>query len=123
MAGDSGRCLRSEGRPCDASSFESGQVDLLAPTPDATHTLDHDDQSDFFSHPANGKSREQAKEEEEKPWTHVRWVLIDSFSKPIEIARLSRRGARIFPPAGRRVFILSLRSPLRGVRLMCLVSR
>ncbi|KAH8879683.1 hypothetical protein GQ53DRAFT_774761 [Thozetella sp. PMI_491] len=90
-----------KGRPCDASTFESGEVDLLAPTPDPTaDEVSRAPHDDFFSRPTNGKSAEAAleKEEEEKPWTHVRWVVLDSFPKPVEIARVARREMGYFPP-------------------------
>ena len=87
-----------KGRPCDASTFESGQVDLLAPTPDAAPLTQKDDNNDFFSYRGNGKSTEAPKEDEDRPWTHVRWVSIDAFPKPVEIARLSRRDMGYFPP-------------------------
>ncbi|KAF4446480.1 hypothetical protein F53441_9884 [Fusarium austroafricanum] len=86
------------GRPCDPPSWHNAHgVDLLAPTPAAeenTSTV-----HDFFSQPTNGTpSATQPSEEEENPWTHVRWVKIDSFPQPVEIARVARNAMGYFPP-------------------------
>lgn len=35
---------------------------------------------------------------EELPWKHDSWVMIDKFSDPVEIARLSRSNLAFFPP-------------------------
>lgn len=89
------------GRPCDPPSWQNSQgVDLLAPTPAAEESTatgaTHDD---FFSRPANGTSSEsRVTDEEEKRWTHVRWVKIDSFQHPVEIARVARNAMGYFPP-------------------------
>lgn len=86
------------GRPCEAPSYyNSRQVDLLAPTPDtAAAELD-----DPFASTSNGKAPEQQPKQaadEERPWTHVRWVTIDSFTTPVEIARVPRKALGYFPP-------------------------
>ncbi len=39
---------------------------------------------------------------QEPPWKHDSWVSIDSFSDPVEIARLSRRTLGFFPPRRRK---------------------
>jgi hypothetical protein len=88
------------GRPCEAPSGEQ-RVDLLAPTPDITESssLDPGASDDFFGWSMNGKSKEQQKPgDDELPWTHVRWVSIDSLAKPVEIARVARRTLGYFPP-------------------------
>ena len=86
------------GRPCDGPSFYAQDVDLLAPTPQPSqHSTT--DAEDFFSASSNGKGPEPPKpSEEEKPWTHVRWVKIDSISSPVEVARISRKAIGYFPP-------------------------
>ncbi|KAM0438872.1 hypothetical protein ACHAPT_001633 [Fusarium lateritium] len=89
------------GRPCDPPSWQNSHgVDLLAPTPAAedssTTGATHDD---FFSRPTNGTSSEsRVTDDEEKPWAHVRWVKIDSFQQPVEIARVARNAMGYFPP-------------------------
>lgn len=40
--------------------------------------------------------------ESEPPWHHDSWVLLPGFSKPSEVARLSRRSLGYFPPARRK---------------------
>lgn len=82
------------GRPCEAPSYyNNNRVDLLAPTPDAAA------QDDPFS---TGKAPEHRGPnqafDEEKPWTHVRWVTIDNFTSPVEIARVPRKALGYFPP-------------------------
>ncbi|KAK3943872.1 hypothetical protein QBC46DRAFT_253189 [Diplogelasinospora grovesii] len=89
-----------KGRTCDGpppplqSVKAAPPVDLLAPTPPTDDPFRHDD--DFFS---NGHSLEPSSHtEEEKPWTHVRWVAVDSFPEPVEIARVARKALGYFPP-------------------------
>ncbi|KAK6080997.1 LysM domain-containing protein [Seiridium cupressi] len=94
----------TKGRPCDPPNFYNQHVDHLATTPQPESFLKqgaggssqsqilHDD---FFSS-RNGKS--QSLPEEEQPWTHVRWVKLDSVDHPIEIVRVSRKCMGFFPP-------------------------
>lgn len=98
-----------KGRPCDAPSYYSKDVDLLATTPVATPPVSssplrapptshpHDD---FFApRTENGKAHEEAVvDEDDKPWTHVRWVKLDHSKEPVEIARVSRKAMGYFPP-------------------------
>lgn len=90
------------GRPCDPPSWHNSHgVDLLAPTPTADdgNPVSQAPHDDFFSRPANGTSvGSRLTEEEENPWTHVRWVKIDSFQDPVEIARVARKAMGYFPP-------------------------
>lgn len=94
-----------KGRPCEAPSYYAKEVDLLATTPlsttsgpsplriSTTSNL-HDD---FFAS-QNGKISEETAVEQEKQWTHVRWVKIDHCKEPVEIARVSRKTMGYFPP-------------------------
>lgn len=107
-----------KGRSCDPPS-ENTAIDLLAPTPEI------EDPPSRYRAYANGRTQdpkpqgpgsatsplfntydtEQPKTtEEEKPWAHVRWVLLDSSpsAKPVEIARLPRRTLGYFPPSRRK---------------------
>ncbi|KAL5614439.1 hypothetical protein BROUX41_004544 [Berkeleyomyces rouxiae] len=34
----------------------------------------------------------------DKPWQHVRWVALESFSSPVEIGRMSKKALGYFPP-------------------------
>ncbi|KAK2044056.1 LysM domain-containing protein [Colletotrichum somersetense] len=104
-----------KGRPCEPPSHEGQAVDLLAPTPEpkSAHgrgglTPAQPQQVDFFSLPTrNGSSSELSRnEEEDQPWTHVRWVALDSVPKPVEIARVSKKTMGYFPPRRKK----SLRS-------------
>ncbi|KAI1856745.1 hypothetical protein JX265_011386 [Neoarthrinium moseri] len=93
-----------KGRPCDPPTFYNQKVDHLATTPQpesfiqsgatdsAQSQVLHDD---FFS---SQPRKSQSLPEEEQPWTHVRWVKIDSFQHPTEIVRVSRKAMGFFPP-------------------------
>ncbi|KAK3323432.1 hypothetical protein B0T19DRAFT_425960 [Cercophora scortea] len=94
------------GRPCNGPSSASAQVDLLARTPEATNPFGQDihhngNQDDFFSagstngHPSSDQSKTN---DEDRPWTHVRWVSLDSSPNPVEIARVERKTLGYFPP-------------------------
>ncbi|KAK6219571.1 LysM domain-containing protein [Colletotrichum tabaci] len=66
-------------------------------------------QVDFFSLPTTNDSTSElskSEEQEEQPWTHVRWVTLDSVAKPVEIARVSKKTTGYFPPRRKK----SLRS-------------
>ncbi|KAF5025186.1 hypothetical protein F66182_2762 [Fusarium sp. NRRL 66182] len=108
------------GRPCDSPSWHNSHgVDLLAPTPAAEESSQatHDD---FFSRPTNGTpSGAQQTEEEDKPWTHVRWVKIDSFPQPVEIARVARNAMGYFPPRRKKSIrtISTLSTPRQSLEL------
>jgi hypothetical protein len=97
------------GRLCEAPSYYNNHhVDLLAPTPDATA---HDDPF------ATGKSQDHPPPnqtaDEERPWTHVRWVTIENFNTPVEIARVPRKALGYFPPRRKKSLhtISSLSTP------------
>ncbi|WQF80068.1 Putative LysM and putative peptidoglycan-binding domain-containing protein 1-4 [Colletotrichum destructivum] len=105
-----------KGRPCEPPSNEGQAVDLLAPTPEprSAHgrgglTSAQSQQVDFFSLPTTNDSTSElskSEEQEEQPWTHVRWVTLDSVAKPVEIARVSKKTTGYFPPRRKK----SLRS-------------
>ncbi|KAL2189681.1 hypothetical protein L209DRAFT_740404 [Thermothelomyces heterothallicus CBS 203.75] len=93
-----------KGRPCDPPTSRSPRVDLLSRTPDATDPFGRDGSQqthdDFFSTTSpNGHAPERNQAgDEEKPWTHVRWVSIDSHPHPVEVARVPRKALGYFPP-------------------------
>ncbi|OTB19854.1 hypothetical protein K445DRAFT_53034 [Daldinia sp. EC12] len=95
-----------KGRPCDPPSQYSQKVDHLAPTPMTAETRSpaaltpqsrqtHDSYFDSISAKSAGLP---SQEEEEPPWTHVRWVKLDSIQEPVEIVRVSRKSMGYFPP-------------------------
>ncbi|KAI1007751.1 hypothetical protein K3495_g481 [Podosphaera aphanis] len=88
-----------KGRPCPAPPDISMEADLIAPPSNSEKSL--------FSK-ANDLSIETSIErasDDDTPWTHVRWVLLDSLpSKPIEIIRISRKTLNYFPPRRRKSF-------------------
>ena len=86
------------GRPCDPPTNPSSRVDLLSRTPDATDPFGQQPPG-FFSGSANGHTPDQkAPGEDDRPWTHVRWVSIDSHPHPVEVARVPRKALGYFPP-------------------------
>jgi LysM repeat protein len=108
-----------KGRPCDPPSANNA-VDLLGPTPEIEDpptsgraytnggAWGHksQDAGSATSPLFDTYNIEQTKtdEGEEKPWVHVRWVLLDSSpsATPIEIARLPRKTLGYFPPRRRK---------------------
>jgi hypothetical protein len=91
-----------KGRPC-AGPSERG-VDLLAPTPE----IENSPYSNGDTWPGAlssyiGTSAESP-EDNENPWVHVRWVLLDASpnAKPTEIARMPRKTLGYFPPRRRK---------------------
>ncbi|KAG4433017.1 hypothetical protein IFR05_011500 [Cadophora sp. M221] len=108
-----------KGRPCDppSSEYPYQGVDLLAPTPGLEDPPFSNGSTSWpgFS-TQNGKSAELP-EENENPWVHVRWVLIDSSpnSKPVEIGRMPRKTLGYFPPRRRKSLVTpSIASTPRG---------
>ncbi|KAK1720686.1 LysM domain-containing protein [Colletotrichum lupini] len=76
---------------------------------DILQTSAQPQQVDFFSLPTqNGSSSRLSNndDQEEPPWSHVRWVALDSVPKPVEIARVSSKTIGYFPPRRKK----SLRS-------------
>lgn len=90
-----------KGRPCEPPSADSPGVDLLAPTPGIE---DPPPFSNGSTWPQTQSETSAERFEDDKPWSHVRWVLIDSSpsSKPIEIARMPRKTLGYFPPRRRK---------------------
>ncbi|KJZ78109.1 hypothetical protein HIM_02746 [Hirsutella minnesotensis 3608] len=91
------------GRPCEAPSWQnSHETDLLAPTPNANDdplSSEWSGQKGFFDRtPDGGTAERKLVPGEGEPWTHVRWVQIDSFHQPIQIARVSKQTLGYFPP-------------------------
>ncbi|KAH8586827.1 hypothetical protein B0O99DRAFT_643304 [Bisporella sp. PMI_857] len=93
-----------KGRPCDPPSSTSQGVDLLAPTPAYEDPPFNNDRSWPGSSSRIDASAERNLDEEDRPWTTVRWVIIDSSvsSKPVEIARMPRKTLGYFPPRRRK---------------------
>jgi LysM repeat protein len=109
----------AKGRPCDPPS-DNNAIDLLSPTPEIEdpptsgraytngEAWGHksQDAGSATSSLFDTYNTEQTKtdEGEEKPWVHVRWVLLDSSpsATPIEIARLPRKTLGYFPPRRRK---------------------
>ncbi|KAI1324987.1 carbohydrate-binding module family 50 protein [Xylariaceae sp. FL0255] len=98
-----------KGRPCDPPSHASQKVDHLARTPQTADLLgDSSKQSNSNAQPLhddyfgslNARALEKQGQEEgdEKLWTHVRWVKLDSLDTPVEIVRVRQTAVGYFPP-------------------------
>ena len=111
--------LRS--RPCEAPSWRnSGTVDHLAPTPATDNEQTEADipHDEYFNRPRAKLSTTNVHgEEEDKPWTHIRWVKIDDNSEPIEIGRVARGALGYFPPRRKKSIrtISSLSTPRQSL--------
>jgi hypothetical protein len=95
-----------KGRPCEPPSPDSQGVDLLAPTPGVEDPPPFPNGGTWprASSSRNETSAERPEIEEEHPWTHVRWILVDSspYSNPVEIARMPQNTLGYFPPRRRK---------------------
>ncbi|KAG5953626.1 hypothetical protein E4U53_004413 [Claviceps sorghi] len=97
-----------KGRPLDPQSWQqSGEIDVPGPAPLTTEDapLERGFLGNGFppEHRNSASSAQRAQElEDDKPWTHVRWVQIDSFANPVQIARVSRQSLGYFPPRRKR---------------------
>ncbi|EPE03277.1 hypothetical protein F503_02015 [Ophiostoma piceae UAMH 11346] len=99
-----------KGRPCDDPSLYPQGTDLLSSTPKSTaQTSAHASNGntpgtgDYFGSPTSVKtagtpSRVALEDTFEPPWTHVRWVRLDSCPDPVEIVRMARSSLGYFPP-------------------------
>jgi hypothetical protein len=99
------------GRPCEPPSDDRPSVDLLAPTPrdeEAPNLAAPNAISPWDSLTSNNTESPQP-EEDQPPWTHVRWVLLDASpsAQPTEIARLPRKTLGYFPPRRKQAAPLS----------------
>ncbi|OAA69057.1 cutinase transcription factor 1 alpha [Cordyceps fumosorosea ARSEF 2679] len=100
------------GCPCDPPAPACAeQTDLLAPSPAPSNNLkpEHDD---YFSSLSDiDESDAQQSERDNKPWSHVRWVRIESFQTPVEIGRVSRQSMGYFPPRRKKSILSVLSTP------------
>ncbi|KAI1083585.1 carbohydrate-binding module family 50 protein [Whalleya microplaca] len=96
-----------KGRPCDPPSHNAQKVNPLTSTPQPVDFTSRS--ASLPPHPQkalhddifgsiNGKCTDSRQDEEDQPWTHVRWVNLDSVPDPVEIVRVSRRVVGYFPP-------------------------
>ncbi|CAK7232011.1 hypothetical protein SBRCBS47491_008123 [Sporothrix bragantina] len=104
-----------KGRPCDDPSLFPQGVDLMASTPtprsvppqQAAQSINGASNGDYFGASAIGpgkltgiaaSTKSATDDVVEPPWTHVRWVRLDSSPNPVEIVRMSRATFGYFPP-------------------------
>ncbi|KAL7785958.1 hypothetical protein V8C37DRAFT_392980 [Trichoderma ceciliae] len=100
------------GRPCDAplSNQHHNSTDFFPATPTATAgsaTPQLMPVSHLKSSSERAPQEDENAEREIMPWSHVKWVRIDSMPEPVEIGRIARQSMGYFPPrrkkAGRAV--------------------
>ncbi|CAK7206537.1 hypothetical protein SEUCBS139899_009333 [Sporothrix eucalyptigena] len=100
-----------KGRPCDDPSLFPQGIDLMASTPTprsvppaAAQSTNGVSNGDYFGIPKTSRAagpasvKSIADDVTEPPWTHVRWVRLDSSPNPVEIVRMSRNSFGYFPP-------------------------
>ncbi|KAI1337434.1 hypothetical protein F5Y15DRAFT_390330 [Xylariaceae sp. FL0016] len=94
----------TKGRPCAPPTEPSQKVDHLAATPltsDFTQASPNAPQplhDDYFGS-LNGKPADPSRQvDDDQPWTHVRWVKLDSVQEPVEIVRVKKTAVGYFPP-------------------------
>lgn len=106
-----------KGRPCNPPSWQNNcEADLLAPSPSAageSPSFNEPPRNDFVTVDPTDTDAKQG-DAEDMPWTHVRWVQIDSFRQPVRIARVARQALGYFPP--RRKKSIRTVSPLSTPR-------
>lgn len=95
-----------KGRPCEGPSSSGAQVDYLTRTPEGTDPFGRDSPNnrEFFGPSTNDRGGDDKlpTNDDERPWTHVRWVSLDSFPNPVEVARVERKVLGYFPPRRRK---------------------
>ena len=100
------------GRPCEPlASTTTQQTDLLAPSPAPTNRPQPEHDEYFSSLSDIDESDARQIEQDKKPWTHVRWVQIESFQTPVEIGRVSRQSMGYFPPRRKKSILSALSTP------------
>lgn len=96
------------GRPCEPPSGDGSSavpVDLLAATPrgdDDDPRTPRETGDGYFGGSTIAAQSEFSDVADDKPWTHVRWVKIDSLPQPVEIGRVSKGAMGYFPPRRKR---------------------
>lgn len=89
-----------KGCPCNPPTT-SDQVDLQSPAPEATEDGAQSGLGDdSLATRGDGKSTgvQATDGEEDRPWTHVKWVSLASTLHPVELARVPRKTLGYFPP-------------------------
>ncbi|TFA97426.1 Uncharacterized protein CCMA1212_010846 [Trichoderma ghanense] len=82
------------GRPCDPPLSTQNHA---AANPH--ETTPHTTPDTLFKLPGERPAQEdESAEKETMPWSHVRWVKIDSLPEPVEIGRIARQKMGYFPP-------------------------
>ncbi|PTB64038.1 carbohydrate-binding module family 50 protein [Trichoderma citrinoviride] len=82
------------GRPCDPPSSSQNHAATNSHKTPSQATPDT-----LFNLPGERPAPEdESAEKDAMPWSHVRWVRIDSLPEPVEIGRMARQKLGYFPP-------------------------
>ncbi|KAI3332309.1 hypothetical protein HD806DRAFT_480105 [Xylariaceae sp. AK1471] len=122
-----------KGRPCDPPSFHSQKVDHLAMTPQNSDlstpgrsyaNSERQLHDDYFGSLKGKATEHQEQEADDRPWTHVRWVKLDSLQEPVEIVRVKRTAVGYFPPRRKKSIhtVSTLSTPRHSLDLSHAVS-
>ncbi|KAL6881621.1 hypothetical protein HDV57DRAFT_496863 [Trichoderma longibrachiatum] len=83
------------GRPCEPPSSSQDHAAATNSHETTSQTTSHNPFTLPDERPAQ---EEETTEKEAMPWSHVRWVKIDSLPEPVEIGRIARQKMGYFPP-------------------------
>ncbi|KAI1821890.1 hypothetical protein F4861DRAFT_516905 [Xylaria intraflava] len=122
-----------KGRPCDPPPPDSQKTDHPVATPYGSGTRNlgqpsanpqqqlHDEYFGSLNGKAAGSSTQEA---DDRSWTHVRWVKVDSLQEPVEIVRVKRTAVGYFPPRRKKSLhtVSSLSTPRQSLELSKTVS-
>lgn len=108
-----------KGRPCDPPSWsDEHETDLLTRNSSIARESSFATDGSYrgtLSLSADSSHIDAKQEQaEDLPWSHVRWVHIDSFRQPVEIVRVARQALGYFPP--RRKKSIRTASPISTPR-------
>lgn len=96
------------GRPCDppAGNQDHGATDFFEAT---TGSMAPQTTSSGYSKLSSERATQEDEntEKEAVPWSHVRWVKIDSLPEPVEIGRIARQKMGYFPPRRKKAVSFS----------------
>ncbi|UKZ73479.1 hypothetical protein TrVFT333_001126 [Trichoderma virens FT-333] len=98
------------GRPCDPPSGNQNQstTDFFETAAAAGSMAPQTTPSGYSKLSSERATQEDENAEKETmPWSHVRWVKIDSLPEPVEIGRIARQKMGYFPPRRKKAVSFS----------------
>lgn len=90
------------GRPCDPPPSQPTHQVTSSSNKENCNSAETGTHDDFYSRSSKAPDGEEGQLDDNKPWTHVRWVEIDSLPAPVEIGRVAWGAMGYFPPRRRK---------------------